>query len=235
MQVITGHPCIYVPDVAAACDHLEAVNFPAETLGSDYLVTQPTGPLGEAVGHLVRIYGNFDGTVLTYSRRSPRIARRRSTPARSSTADGLQDFEVKGTHSFAVGTFQQGGLVVDPSTGQGDPSQSFMVAVPQWRTRYVFLAPDDYAVSFVVIAMPVGTVVTLDGAQVTPTTQTEVTVDDTGLAVLRLPLGTGQAGAHVLTATRPVGIQVIGYGSFTSYQYPGGLDLAHISPPPLTQ
>ena len=29
----------------------------------------------------------------------------------------------------------------------------------------------------------------------------------------------------MLTATAPVGIQVIGYGSYTSYQYPGGLNL----------
>ena len=49
---------------------------------------------------------------------------------------------------------------------------------------------------------------------------------------MRIKLGPGQAGAHVLTASQPVGIQVMGYGSYTSYQYPGGLDLAQIAPPP---
>jgi hypothetical protein len=29
-----------------------------------------------------------------------------------------------------------------------------------------------------------------------------------------------------------VGIQVVGYGSYTSYQYPGGLNLTLIAPPP---
>ena len=29
-----------------------------------------------------------------------------------------------------------------------------------------------------------------------------------------------------------VGAQVLGYGTFTSYQYPAGLDLARIAPPP---
>jgi hypothetical protein len=27
-------------------------------------------------------------------------------------------------------------------------------------------------------------------------------------------------------------VQVIGYGAYTSYQYPAGLDLAEIAPPP---
>jgi len=39
-------------------------------------------------------------------------------------------------------------------------------------------------------------------------------------------------GAHVLTASAPVGLQVLGYGSYTSYQYPGGLNLKQISAPP---
>ncbi len=39
-------------------------------------------------------------------------------------------------------------------------------------------------------------------------------------------------GSHSLTSSKPVGIQVYGYGSYTSYQYPGGLNLRSIAPPP---
>jgi hypothetical protein len=46
-------------------------------------------------------------------------------------------------------------------------------------------------------------------------------------------LGPGQMGAHVLEASAPVGIQVEGYGAYTSYYYPGGLDLNAIAPPPV--
>jgi hypothetical protein len=49
---------------------------------------------------------------------------------------------------------------------------------------------------------------------------------------MRVKLGAGNAGAHVLTASNPVGLEVMGYGSYTSYTYPGGLDLKYISPPP---
>ena len=36
----------------------------------------------------------------------------------------------------------------------------------------------------------------------------------------------------MLEATQPVGIQVMGYGLATSYQYPGGSNLSSIAPPP---
>jgi hypothetical protein len=36
----------------------------------------------------------------------------------------------------------------------------------------------------------------------------------------------------VLTSGKPVGLQVMGYGAYTSYMYPGGLDLSQIAPPP---
>ena len=51
--------------------------------------------------------------------------------------------------------------------------------------------------------------------------------------VQRVSLTPGSnGGAHVLESSAPVGIQVLGYGQYTSYQYPGGLNLDEIAPPP---
>jgi hypothetical protein len=255
IQVITGSACMNIPDAAQACDHIEESNFPAETLGQDYFVAQPVGPNGDVVGHQVRIYGNFDGTHLTYSPSAP--------PNCPATIDAGQvvecgmpvstchddsnrpiascgagnvvtgDFEVKGDHAFAVGTFSQGAELVDPSTlppkQQGDPDQSLATAVKQYRTKYVFLAPTDYEDNYAVVIAPAGTTVSIDGTQVTakPTP-----IGSTGFGVLRVSLGAGNAGAHVLTASNPVGLQVMGYGAYTSYTYPGGLNLDLIAPPP---
>jgi hypothetical protein len=44
---------------------------------------------------------------------------------------------------------------------------------------------------------------------------------------------TGRDGAHTLTADKPVGVQVIGFGDNTSFQVPAGLDLKLISTPPM--
>ena len=58
--------------------------------------------------------------------------------------------------------------MVDPATHplpKGDPSSSLPVAVEQYRTRYIFLAPDDYDVSFIDVVAPTGATLTLDAGQ----------------------------------------------------------------------
>ncbi|MGE0324707.1 MAG: hypothetical protein AB7S68_20470 [Polyangiaceae bacterium] len=76
--------------------------------------------------------------------------------------------------------------------------------------------------------MPTNASVTLDGAaiNVTPTPIAS------GFGIARVRLGNTPGGGHILQSTEPVGIQVMGYGAYTSYQYPGGLNLEKIAPPP---
>jgi hypothetical protein len=254
VQVISGHPCIQVPPTEAACDHIEESVFPAETLGQDYVVTRPAGPDGTAAPHQVRIYGDVDGTTLTYNPTTPPGCPTTidagqvvecGTPACANPAGRVPvtpavlcgttsvDFEVKGSQPFAVGTFTLGASVVaQPSPGllpEGDPAQSLAIAVEQFRSTYVFLAPSDYVVSFADIVAQTGTLLSLDGVRVTTS---PTLIGTTGYGVYRLALGAGQAGAHTLSASQPVGLQVVGYGLFTSYMYPGGLDLSQIAAPP---
>jgi hypothetical protein len=124
-----------------------------------------------------------------------------------------------------------GGSLVD-TTGEGDPSESLMASVEQYRTKYVFLAPDDYDFNFADIVAPSGTDVYLDGMQLNPSRLMPI---GNGYAALRVPLAginPSGNGAHVIVASAPVGLQVLGYGEYTSYQYPGGLNLTPIAPPP---
>jgi hypothetical protein len=233
VQVIAGTPCSEVQTGTPACDHLEQSVFPAETLGKHYFVTAPTGPGGVAAGRVVRFYGNVDGTTLTYAPAVP--AGCPTTLDAGQVADcGVVsgDFEVSGSNEFAVGSFMQGGSVVDPSGGLGDPSESLMASVEQYRTKYVFLAPGDYEENFADLVVPAGTNVVLDG---TPLNLQAATPIADGYGVLRLSLdgvNIGGGGAHVLTSSAPIGVQVLGYGEFTSYQYPAGLNLKQIAPPP---
>ena len=236
VQVISGMPCVNQPfDLEkAACDHIEESVFPAETLGKRYFVTVPTGPNGKAVGHYVRLVGNADGTALSYPGGAPPGAPTSLGAGQVVDLDVVaEDFEVVGTQAFGVVTFQLGGSIVDadtaPNKRRGDPSQSAPVAVEQFRKKYVFLAPDDYDVGYVDVVRPTGTAVTLDGSEVKDAPKPL----SSGFEVVRVKLGAGKQGAHVLEAPAPVGVQVIGYGMFTSYQYPGGLDLAPITPPPV--
>jgi hypothetical protein len=233
VQVIAGAPCMEIPGGAPACDHLEQSVFPAETLGKQYFVPAPTGPNNGAVGRVVRIYGNVDGTTLTYAPSMPPHC-----PATIGAGQVVDcgvvtgDFEVTGSHEFAVGSFQLGGTVVDVNQVLGDPSQSLMASVEQYRTKYVFLAPLDYEENFADVVLPLTTTVTLDGIALAARSARPIAA---GYGILRVPLNGVNArtgGAHVLESSDPVGLQVLGYGAFTSYQYPGGLNLKQIAPPP---
>jgi hypothetical protein len=233
VQVITGVPCIRQPFGEAACDHIEESVFPAETLGKHYFVSVPTGPNGDAVGHVVRIYGNADDTSLTYPGLTPLNAPTKIDAGKVYDLGVVDaDFEVLGDHEFGVGTFLLGGAVVDPQpqpgNEKGDPAQSALAAVEQFRKKYVFLAPDDYDVSYADVVMPEGAEIVLDGVPITVTPQPI----SSGWAVARLLLGPGAEGAHVLTSNQAFGLQVMGYGTYTSYHYPGGLNLSQIAPPP---
>ncbi len=257
VQVITGVPCLDLPDNAPACDHVEESNLPAETLGQDYVVVQPPAPNGSPVGHQVRIVGNVDGTHLTYVPSAPAgcpatidagqvvdcggpVTQSLCPDPTTGNATGGScgagnvvgtDFEVKGDNAFAVTTLTQGASMVDPNTQapnqQGDPDESMAVAVAQYRTDYVFLAPSDYEASFATVIAPSGTSVSIDGQDQTVPPPSVGTY-----SVLRVKLGAGNSGAHTLHASSPVALEVTGYGSYTDYTYPGGLDLKYIAPPP---
>jgi hypothetical protein len=183
---------------------------------------------------VVRIYGNVDGTTLTYAPSKPDGA-----PTTIDAGEVYEDiwvksdFRVTGSSAFAVASFMYGAQWADPTqtppSQKGDPSQSLTTAVEQFRTRYIFLAPDDYDVSYVDVVHPPGTSLTLDGA---PASGPESAVG-AEYSVTRVRLGPGKQGAHELVASKPVGIQVMGYGAYTSYQFPGGLDLKPIAPTPV--
>jgi hypothetical protein len=233
VQVITGAPCSQVPEGAPACDHLEQSVFPAETLGKQYFVTVPTSPKGVPIGHVVRLVGNVNGTTLTYSPEIPGVCPKTLNAGQVVDCGVVSnDFEVTGDHEFVVASYQLGGSLVDPGGGLGDPSQTLFASVEQYRVKYVFLAPDDYSENWMDVVEPTGAQLWLDGSEVA---QSPSVIAD-GYSVERVKLGTGnQNGAHTLEATKPVGLQVLGYGEYTSYQYPGGLNLAQIAPPPVTQ
>jgi IgGFc binding protein len=235
VQVISGHPCMPNPQNYSfpdqySCDHVEESQLPLETWGKSYVVNSPTGPNGTAVAQTVRIYGGQAASTLTVT---PPVAGGPTMVAANGVAefDASTSFVITGTNEFAVGVIQKSGQIVDPTNlnANGDPSLSFISATAQYRDRYIFLAPSDYAVNFADVVVPMGTTLMLDGAAVT---QTATSIGG-GFGVVRIPLTTGaNGGAHVMTGNQPFGLQVEGYGAQTSYQYPAGLDLKVIAPSP---
>ncbi len=228
VEVFTGIPCINVPADNQACDHVEESVVPAEALGKQYVVTAPTAPAGGIGKHLVRFYGNRDGTTLTYAPSKPAGCPDTLGAGQVAECTGLvsTDFVVAGSNEFGISSFTPGATIYDPSgmDSRGDPDQSSFGSTEQFRLKFVFLSPDDYDVNYAVVAGPEGANPTIDGKALTGYKALGM-----GFGVWRVAVS---GGAHTLTSSAGVGVQVMGYGANTSYQYPGGLNLHAIAPPP---
>jgi hypothetical protein len=228
VQVISGHFCATVPANVFACDHLEETLPPAQALGRRYLVAPPTGPEGLPIPYAVTFQGNQDDTQLFYPGGKPQGA-----PETLQAGDSVfianvsEKFEVLATHELGLLLFLQGGGTIDNYST--DPSQSISVPLQQYRRRYVFLAANDYLVNYADVIAPSGAKVMLDGKEVTVEREQ---FSCTSYEVIRVWLDQSGDGIHVLEASEPVSVQVLGHALTTSYMYPGGLNFSEISEAP---
>lgn len=230
-QVVSGMPAVNIPDIVKATDHIEEVVLPAEALGNDYIVSAPTTPLGKRI-HTVRIQPSRNPVELHFDPPSVHAPVTVNTYEALELANIQVDFRVYGNNPFSVGQFMHGGGLgpqEENAAGAGDPSQGIAVPTAQFRDEYVFLAPNDYDENYVNIIAPADGTVTLDGAVVVDGEYEPV--GKSNLRVARHLLDRKQF--HTAKSNQPFGIVVYGYGSYTSYMYPGGLDVKRFSPPPI--
>lgn len=221
IQVIGGHNCTYVPyDQTAACDHLEESMFPISTLGIEYIVAAPAikTPTEKKVARFRMIAAEDGATALTYDPPNS------SWPASISGLGGFVEvesnapFKITSNKKILVAQYMEGQGAFG---GTGDPSLALSVPVIQYRKDYLFHAPTNYELNFVDIIAPATATVTLDGMVVSGFTA----IGNTGFSLATVLLAAGNAGNHIITGTIEFSISVYGYGSYTSYWYPGGLDL----------
>jgi hypothetical protein len=103
---------------------------------------------------------------------------------------------------------------------------SLAVPVEQYRREYTFTASSTYDSNFINVIAPIGTEITLDGE---PLEGDDSDVGDSDLEVTRARLPADGPSVHRISGDVPFGLVVYGYGRFTSYMYPGGLDLRRIT------
>lgn len=226
VAVLAGHDCAMVPADKWACDHLEEQLVPMESWGREVAVSV-TRPFGTEP-NIVRIVSGRDDNAVRFEPASVH------EPVTLSRGDVLEletrtDVRIVGSEALLVAQLTVGQSYDDRAAGGpegagGDPSLSFVTPVEQYRSEYTFLAPSTYDVSLVNVVAPDGVAVTIDGEPVM------------GLR----PMGAGRlasakleisGGVHRMESTRPFGIVVYGFGAYTSYLYPGGLDLQRITVP----
>ncbi len=226
VQLVTGMSCVQAPIGTQACDHVEETVLPATALGKHYVVAVPTGPHGTPVAHVVRLYGHVDGTTLTYPSGMPAGAPTSLSAGQvADLGQVTQDFEIAGNQPFAVASILVGGALLDPGAAsgsqEGDPSLSFVAPSEQYRKTYVLASANNYDSSYLDVVALNQASLTLDG---NPVTATPTAIGASGTEVYRIQLD-ATSGAHTLVADQPVGLSVTGYGLYTSYAYPAGMDV----------
>lgn len=226
VQVIAGQACAGVPEPTTGyCDHIEEAMFPVETLGKDYLVTYPAAP-GADSPHTLRIAPILSDTKVTFD--PPIHPETTLNPGQPplQIKNVTQDVRITADQAIIVAQYMHGSSVV-PS-GKGDPSQSLAIATEQFRKSYLFLASSTYDENFVNVIAKTGSSVTLDGSEIPAGSFSAI--GGSGYSVARVRLS--QTEVHNASSSEPFGIVVYGYGSDTSYMYPGGLDLEKITETP---
>ncbi len=222
VAVFVGHNCTTIPGGRPACDHLEEQLFPNETWGRDYVVSA-LRDRGPGVPTVVRILSQADGNQIAFDPPSAHA------PATLGAGELLEfqtnvNFRVTGSQALLVSQFmfgqgdQNSGLMV------GDPAMVFEVPVQQYRTGYDFFVPETYPNNFLNIVAPDGTELEMDGMPLRGSMSPVGSMN-----IFTLPV-TG--GPHRLRSTnsQPIGLKVYGVAPYTSYAYPGGLDLQLITP-----
>lgn len=222
IQVVAGHNCTNVPIAVTACDHLEESMPPLETVGTSYIVTEPliTATTGKA--RMVRIVATEASTTVSYD---PPQAGAPTTLANAGDyfeiASTTATFQITGDKKIMVAQYMLGQTA---GGGIGDPAMTLAVPVQQYRTDYLFHAPTSYQTNYLNVIAPTGSVVMLDGAAIIGW----ATIGATGYDFARVQLSNAGDGNHNISSANPFGISVYGYGQYTSYWYPGGLDLNEI-------
>jgi hypothetical protein len=222
VAVIAGHNCSFVPYGRWACDHQEEQLFPLQTWGKDYLVSV-TKPLREEP-NVIRIVSGADGNQIAFTPAvAPPMTLARGQMFEFETS---VDFNVTGSKALMVAQFLVGqdyaGILSAGDMGLGDPSLSLAIPTEQFRTSYTILVPESYQLNLINVTARTGGRVLLDGQPVADF----VPVPGTGMATARVEIDKGQ---HNLHADEPFGVVSYGFGLYTSYMYPAGLDLKRIN------
>jgi len=237
VEVFGGHACVYVPASTAACDHLEEVMFPIETLKTVYTVVPPnmTGiTTGKKPSHFVRIVGTVANTTLTYTP-SPTISSGTLPTTLNAGQVGVFEtptpFQVTASQAILIETTMEGSQAYGGGVLNGDPATSVAVATAQFRNTYAFTAPNNYYVNWATVIAPTGNTVTIDTTTIPANSFTAIGTSGYGYYYYQIcnnggsPTCGSVSANHTSSSSGPFGIQVYGYGSYTSYWYPGGLNL----------
>ena len=219
VAVFSGHNCTFVPYSKWACDHLEEQMFPTRSWGKRYMASHTLSSGSDP--NIYRVVASDDNVKIKFT---PAV-RAEVTLSKGKWVEFTtnKDFSAEGTGRFALVQYMVGQNYSNPNPGKGapgDPAMALAVPVEQYRTSYQFLAPKNYQQNYVNVITQNPTSIKLDGTVLTKSQFKAI--GSTGYHVAKLKIS---GGTHYMEGAAKFGVAVYGVGSYTSYMYPGGLDL----------
>jgi hypothetical protein len=212
-------------------EHIEEQMFPITALGWKYAVSRSpvrsTDP-GYEEPDLYRILGTVDGTTVTTNLPSPfnQFALNDGEFVTFYAYGGFTAVSTGG--AIMLGQMLQSQDLVPG--GIGDPDFLVFPAVDQYRDHYVFLVPTTFQDNFMVVALPIGTTVDLDGSgEFPPICERRPIGNIDGVDYEQVTCRL-EPGRHRLITSAPAGLSVYGYYAVGSYAYCGGSDVDIINP-----
>lgn len=238
VAAFSGNNCTQIPLGTPACDHLEEQLFPTTTWGRTYAVT-PLRDRPTQVDHIIRIVAQRDGVTLSFNGIAPPAAcNRMLNQGQFCEFQTRQPFQVTGSQPILVAQFMRGlgssqtcaisgGIAPNRPDCVADPAMVLEVPTDQYRSNYNFLIPSTYQQNYINVTAPVGAMILLDGNMLMGTP----TPVGANLVMYNVNVSPGAHNIRAMTDVERFGLKVYGVASYTSYAFPGGLDLAPISPP----
>jgi hypothetical protein len=219
--VYGGTECSFVPFNKWACDHLEQQMFPVETWGQRYLCAHNiTQAAGEPT--VWRVMSGSDNNEISFDPSSV-YANVTLNKGDYVEFESQADFEVFGTGRVSIAQFMVGQNYTSPAPLAGDPAMALAVPVEQYRTDYTFLAPTSYESNYLTVVHETGAFPEMDNQSIAGMGDTFDINGEYSKTELLI-----NGGIHYIESSTPFAITVYGVGSYTSYMYPGGLDLGKV-------
>ncbi|MCK9460845.1 MAG: IgGFc-binding protein [Proteobacteria bacterium] len=259
VAVFGGHSCAKIPSFDyGACDHLEEQLLPLSAWGASSVLARHAERHNCVNPDLVlwRVIAGADDMVVSFDPPAPEPA----GPEHHFESQGdVLEFLAPGDY-FAEGALEFPEDPAQPeapflayqlmtcasmpfcvfdylNSREGDPDMLQSPPAGQYLDRYVFNTDEgfDYDFDHIIVVRPSGAYVAVDCLGLIPDSEfTEV--GSSGFEAARIYIDDAFAptgctdGAHLLTASAPVGLSVVGTARNNSYSYLGGVGVKPINP-----
>jgi hypothetical protein len=213
VSVSGAHECAFVPVDVPFCDHLVETMPHLAFWGLQYFSVDLANRPG---ADTFRILADQDATHVVVEGANPLTVTLDAGEFFETLLDGTN--VIRSDRPILVAQYANGSEF-DGSTG--DPFMMLLTPAERFRSSYRFATPvSGFASHFVNIVTLTGatTGIFVNGVEVDPGAFRPVATS--GFSGAQIPI---RAGTNTITATRPLGAYVYGFGSFDSYGYPAGM------------